>query len=165
MAAHYLSKDVSFSKNMTDHTIRAIHQHPAHGYLCITGGGASGLSRLLAEPGASNTILGADIPYSSTMLSSQLGGMLSSACSEDTAAMMAAYALSALGDSQKDQKGPFSAWPARLHWLQSGPGVAKIVRSLPSRPKRLSSYEGFTSMDWHHAQIKRQCLPTCSFKH
>ena len=90
MAAHYLSKDVSFSKNMTDHTIKAIHQHPAHGYLCITGGGASGLSRLLAEPGASNTILGADIPYSSTMLSSQLGGTLSSACSEDTAAMMAA---------------------------------------------------------------------------
>ena len=93
MAAHYLSKDVSFSKNMTDHTIRAIHQHPAHGYLCITGGGASGLSRLLAEPGASNTILGADIPYSSTMLSSHLGGTLSSACSEDTAAMMAAYAF------------------------------------------------------------------------
>ena len=93
MTGRYLSKDVNFSKDMNEHTIKALHQHPAHGYLCITGGGASGLSRLLAEPGASSTILGADIPYSSTMLSSLLGGTLSSACSEDTAAMMAAYAF------------------------------------------------------------------------
>ena len=47
---------------MIENAIKALHQHPAHGYLCITGGGASGLSKLLAEPGASSTILGADIP-------------------------------------------------------------------------------------------------------
>ena len=105
MIRRYLSKNVSFSKDMIENAIKALHQHPAHGYLCITGGGASGLSKLLAEPGASSTILGADIPYSSTMLSSQLGGTLSSACSEDTAAMMAAYAFErARRFSEKSEK-------------------------------------------------------------
>ena len=108
MIRRYLSKNVSFSKDMIENAIRALHQHPAHGYLCITGGGASGLSKLLAEPGASSTILGADIPYRSTMLSSQLGGTLSSACSEDTAAMMAAYAFErARRFSERIRDGPF----------------------------------------------------------
>ena len=31
-------QNVSFSKDMIENAIKALHQHPAHGYLCITGG-------------------------------------------------------------------------------------------------------------------------------
>ena len=110
MTGRYLSKDVNFSKDMNEHTIKALHQHPAHGYLCITGGGASGLSRLLAEPGASSTILGADIPYSSTMLSSLLGGTLSSACSEDTAAMACDFEYLETGEVTLGTGGEFNTF-------------------------------------------------------
>jgi nicotinamide mononucleotide (NMN) deamidase PncC len=73
--------------------IQSLHDHPSSGYFSLAGGGVSGLSLMLSVPGASRTVLGADIPYSEKALTDQLGGLVAGACSEETAAAMAAYAF------------------------------------------------------------------------
>lgn len=73
--------------------IEQLHDHPASGYFNLAGGGVSGLNQILSVPGASRSVLGAEIPYSGQALLSQLGSLVASACSEETAAAMAAYAF------------------------------------------------------------------------
>ena len=59
----------------------------------VTGGGMSALAALLAEPGASGTLLDARIPYSAAALEAFLGGKVESAASEATARAMAMAAF------------------------------------------------------------------------
>ena len=73
--------------------IHSLHDHPSSGYFSLAGGGVSGLHLLLSVAGASRTLLGADVPYSRKALTDQLGGLVAGACSEETAAAMAAYAF------------------------------------------------------------------------
>ena len=54
-------------------TIQAIHEKPDSGVLIMTGGGSLLLSTLMTEPGASNTVLHAEIPYSAAALNNVLG--------------------------------------------------------------------------------------------
>lgn len=72
--------------------IKAIHESPGRFELAITGGGSSAVSQLLAEPGASNSLLNAQIPYSFAALCAYVGTEVSAACSEETARMMATRA-------------------------------------------------------------------------
>ncbi len=58
----------------------------------VTGGGASAISHLLAEPGASNSLLNAVVPYSFAALSAYLGSAPANACTEKTARQMASRA-------------------------------------------------------------------------
>ena len=69
--------------------IRQIHDTPHRGVWAVTGGGSSAISQLLAEPGASRTVLQAIVPYSQQSLHQWTGGRLDSACSEATARAMA----------------------------------------------------------------------------
>lgn len=59
----------------------------------VTGGGVSALSRLLAEAGASATVLDARIPYSAAALEIFLGGRVEGSASERTARAMAMAAF------------------------------------------------------------------------
>ncbi|MFO0870466.1 MAG: hypothetical protein U0935_16180 [Pirellulales bacterium] len=68
----------------------------AAGYACVlavTGGGASALSRLLAVPGGSRSILEALIPYSAVALDEFLGAAPEQYCSPRTARTMAMVAF------------------------------------------------------------------------
>lgn len=70
-----------------------LHASPWQGVFNITGGGASLLTELLAEPGASKTLLDARIPYASAALSDVLGGAPDQACSAPAARAMAMAAM------------------------------------------------------------------------
>jgi len=54
--------------------IQQIHNQDGKFVLAVTGGGASALAKLLAVPGASNTLLCAFIPYHDKELNHYLGG-------------------------------------------------------------------------------------------
>lgn len=69
--------------------IAAIHATPRRGVVAVTGGGANLLGALLATPGASATVLEAQVPYSQQALREFLGAPPSSACSEATARALA----------------------------------------------------------------------------
>lgn len=69
--------------------IRQIHQQDGKFILAITGGGASAITKLLAVPGASNTLLSAHIPYHDKELARYLGEKPQSACSSRTARALA----------------------------------------------------------------------------
>lgn len=86
--------------------ISEIHTHPAKFELVITGGGASAISHLLAEPGASNSLLNAVVPYGSHALTNYLGSTPESACAEKTARQMASRAyLNALKQDEGEVLG------------------------------------------------------------
>lgn len=76
-------------------SIRAarLHASPWQGVINVTGGGASLLAELLAEPGASRTLLDARIPYAAAALNDVLGGQPDQACSASTAKAMAMAAM------------------------------------------------------------------------
>lgn len=74
---------------MDNEIIRQIHRQDGKFVLAITGGGASAVTRLLAVPGASNTLLSATIPYHDRELASYLGGNPEAACSSNTARSLA----------------------------------------------------------------------------
>jgi nicotinamide mononucleotide (NMN) deamidase PncC len=59
----------------------------------VTGGGSSAIAQLLAEPGASNTILECIVPYSEAALAKFLGHTPNSSCSSNTARLMAMTAF------------------------------------------------------------------------
>jgi nicotinamide mononucleotide (NMN) deamidase PncC len=69
----------------------------------ITGGGTQMISRLLEEPGGSNTVLQALIPYSEAAMEQHLGFKPARACSEETARWMAmhAYQLASAENSEQ----------------------------------------------------------------
>ena len=73
-------------------TISAIHDSPTRLAMAITGGGSGALSRLLAVPGASRTLLDAQVPYSANALTNFLGRQPDRFCDESTALAMAVVA-------------------------------------------------------------------------
>ena len=72
--------------------ITAIHQQGQPVVVVVTGGGASAIAELLAVPGASRTILEAQVPYSSAALITWLGRRPEQFCDERTALAMASVA-------------------------------------------------------------------------
>ncbi len=72
--------------------ITQIHQQHQPAVLVVTGGGASAIAELLAVPGASRTILDAQVPYSSEALIAWLGRRPDQFCDERTALAMASVA-------------------------------------------------------------------------
>ena len=72
-------------KATTPDTVRALHDSPHRGVFYTTGGGSLLLSDLLQVPGASATLLEAQIPYSQDALATLLGAPPEQACSAGTA--------------------------------------------------------------------------------
>ena len=89
---------------MNSRAARQLHDSPHLGVFYATGGGVNLLQELLSEPGASATVLDAQIPYAEQALAQVLGGAPDQACSEPTARALAmaawqrARALSAGAD-------------------------------------------------------------------
>ncbi|MED5442795.1 MAG: hypothetical protein VYC93_01885 [Pseudomonadota bacterium] len=73
--------------------LEALHRASGRGVLSITGGGTGALGRLLAVPGASGTVLDAQIPYSLGALSEMLGRAPDRATSAATARALAMVAF------------------------------------------------------------------------
>ncbi len=72
--------------------IRAFHASGRQAVLAITGGGSAAISRLLAVPGGSRSVLEAIVPYAGASLAQWLSREPDSFCSSETALMMAAVA-------------------------------------------------------------------------
>ena len=72
---------------------RLLHDSPWQGALHLTGGGAGLLSELLAEAGASRTLIEARVPYAEGSLEALLGGRPDQACSAPTARALAMAAF------------------------------------------------------------------------
>lgn len=88
-------------------TITDIHRSPQQFVLAITGGGSAAISDLLSEPGASETVLEAIVPYHAGALSDFLGRQPDSAVSLETArnlAMVSWLRAKALSDFPDDQQ-------------------------------------------------------------
>lgn len=69
--------------------VQQLHAAAGLGVLAVTGGGSLAISDLLAQPGASRTVLEAIVPYASSALVDWLGGAPDHFCSSDTARAMA----------------------------------------------------------------------------
>ena len=74
-------------------TLERINASPLRLALAITGGGSSAISEILAEPGASNTLLEAVVPYDPGSLAEFLGRAPDRACSALTARQLAMAAF------------------------------------------------------------------------
>ena len=72
---------------------RLLHDSPWQGVVHLTGGGSGMLSELLAEAGASRTLIEARIPYAEGSLQALLGGRPDQACSAPTARALAMAAF------------------------------------------------------------------------
>ena len=72
---------------------RLLHNNPWQGVVNLTGGGAGMLSELLAEAGASRTLIEARVPYATASLEALLGGRPDQACSSPTARALAMAAF------------------------------------------------------------------------
>ena len=72
---------------------RLLHDSPWQGVVHLTGGGAGLLSELLAEAGASRTLIEARVPYAEGSLEALLGGHPDQACSASTARALAMAAF------------------------------------------------------------------------
>lgn len=70
-----------------------LHHAPWQGVFIVTGGGSLLLSELLTTPGASATVLEANVPYAGAALTSLLGREPEQACSDATARAMAMAAF------------------------------------------------------------------------
>ena len=73
-------------------TVIDIHDAPQRGVFYVTGGGSLFVSDLLTVPGASNTVLEAQVPYAFEALDEMVGGGNIQACSDATARRMAVRA-------------------------------------------------------------------------
>ena len=80
------------SKIARNELIEAIHDSELKLAIALTGGGSGLISELLSIPGASQTILEANVPYSQESLAQFLGRTPESFCSSDTSQMMAVRA-------------------------------------------------------------------------
>lgn len=74
--------------------IAAIHESVSRGFFVVTGGGSAVLSRLLAVPGASRTVLEAVIPYSPDAMTEFMRQRPEQFCCEPTARRIASMAWS-----------------------------------------------------------------------
>jgi len=77
---------------------KALHESEFSGVFLVTGGGVTLLAELLSEPGASATVLEANVPYAEAALTEQLGGKPDQACSVETARALAMAAFQRAGD-------------------------------------------------------------------
>ncbi len=77
--------------------IRAFHGSGRQAVLAITGGGSAAISRLLAVPGGSRSVLEAVVPYANASLAQWLGREPDAFCSSETALMMASVAWQRAG--------------------------------------------------------------------
>ena len=75
-----------------ENRIRAFHASGRQAVLAITGGGSAAISRLLAVPGGSRSVLEAVVPYANAALSEWLSREPDAYCSAETALMMATVA-------------------------------------------------------------------------
>ena len=73
--------------------VKKIHASPLQLVIYMTGGGSRLGADLLNEPGASQTVLEASIPYSGASLRNLLGSRNDSPCDSHTARAMAMAAL------------------------------------------------------------------------
>ena len=78
---------------MTSPLAEAIHRSPRRGVFALTGGGVGMLAELLGTPGASATVLQADVPYAAQALTEHLGGAPGQACGRRTAGALAMRAF------------------------------------------------------------------------
>ncbi len=92
--------------------VEAVHGGGARLALCVTGGGARAVSWLMGVPGASRSVLEAQIPYSESALEGYLGRKVDGAVSPEVAAEMARAARR------------WRAWGARRDWRRTGRGAA-----------------------------------------
>ena len=95
---------------MTNLTISDCHKTPDKAWFAIAGAGSDAVADLLRTPGASNTILGVDIPYSPGAMTRFLGQTPESFCCFPTAWKMAQrakeLATQALETSEIPQRAP-----------------------------------------------------------
>jgi len=80
------------TKTNSDTLIHQLHATPLRLALVVTGGGAGLLASLLRIPGASRTVLDAQIPYAEAALRNYLGALPTSYCSATAAMEMARVA-------------------------------------------------------------------------
>lgn len=73
--------------------VKRIHKAAGKGCIVVAGAGAKSLSQLLAEPGASNTVLDAQIPYSREALEEYVHASSDQHVSLNEAKLMAASAF------------------------------------------------------------------------
>ncbi|MCY4584107.1 MAG: hypothetical protein OXE50_15120 [Chloroflexi bacterium] len=72
---------------------KTLHDSPWKGVIVITGGGSRFLSEILSTPGASRTVLQAEIPYSKESMEDMLGYQPEKACSVETAKILSDHAF------------------------------------------------------------------------
>lgn len=106
--------------------IAAIHTRTQPVVLVTTGGGACAISEILSVPGASRTVLDAQVPYSSAALIQWLGRRPDQFCDERTALAMASVAA-ARGQQLVSQ----SQLPTAASW-----GISCTAALASDRPKR-----------------------------
>lgn len=95
---------------MTNLTISDCHKTPDKAWFAVAGAGSDAVADLLRTPGASNTVLGVDIPYSPGAMARFLGQTPESFCCFPTVWKMAQrareLATQALETSEPLQRGP-----------------------------------------------------------
>lgn len=109
--------------------IRRVHASPAQCVLCVTGGGASAIGRLLSVPGGSRSILEAVVPYASQALDQWLTRQPDSYCSAATALSMASMSWS----RAKRLMGSAETHEVNQDWLV---GVSCTASLASDRPKK-----------------------------
>ena len=84
--------------------VRDVHVADVRACLVVTGGGVSAVNALFAVPGASLTVIDAQVPYSRTALDDYLGERAERHVSSHEALMMArkAYARAKMLDAERD---------------------------------------------------------------
>lgn len=108
--------------------ITRIHHQNQPAVVVVTGGGASAIAELLAVPGASRTILDAQVPYSSEALVAWLGRRPDQFCDERTALAMASVAAYRAGKLlPKEPVSPVVTMPF---------GISCTASLASDRPKR-----------------------------
>lgn len=83
---------------MDPDVIKNIHSSPWQFVIAVTGGGSSAISELLKVPGASQSIIDAQVPYHANALGHFLGAAPTKYCSSETARSMAMRAFMRLGE-------------------------------------------------------------------
>ncbi len=73
--------------------LERLHAARTMAALALSGGGSGAIARLLRQPGASRTVLEAQVPYAHAALAAYLGAELSGSCSQETADAMARRAF------------------------------------------------------------------------
>lgn len=115
--------------------VRRIHAGPLRTVLVLAGGGADALARLLAEPGASNTVLEAVVPYAEAALHRAAPGVRGGAVRAERARELAERAY----DRAVSLAGPGAGVPAGVactaalatHRARRGPEQAFLCLRLP----------------------------------